>query len=165
MDADLIRRVEYLEEAVESLRDLPDRTAKLEVRVGAVETQIVQLRSEMRDEFSAIREDMVTKKDLTTEVAALRAEMATKKDLTTEVAALRAEMVTKEDLKTEVAAVRAEMATKAGLQLMRLEFREAIAGLGRDFAALLLESEGRTRVLIEDVIARIATGREGGSAV
>ena len=45
MDADLIRRVEYLEETVESLRDLPDRTAKLEVRMGAVETQIVQLRS------------------------------------------------------------------------------------------------------------------------
>jgi vacuolar-type H+-ATPase subunit I/STV1 len=144
MDADLIRRVEHLEETVESLRDLPDRTAKLEARMGAVETQIVQLRAEMRDEFSAIRKDMVTKEDLKTEVAALRAEIATK-----------------EDLRTEVAVLRAEMATKADLQLVRLEFREDIAGLGRDFATRLLESEGRTRVLIEDVIARIAAGREG----
>jgi hypothetical protein len=69
MDADLIRRVEDLEETVESLRDLPDRTAKLEARMGAVETQIVQLRTEMRDEFSAIRRDMVTKDDLRDELS------------------------------------------------------------------------------------------------
>jgi hypothetical protein len=148
MDADLIRRVEYLEETVQSLRDLPDRTAKLEARMGAVEMQIVQLRTEMRDEFSAVRKDMVTKEDLKTEVAALRAAMATKEDLRNGAAALRAEMATKGDLSN-------------GLNGLRRELQEDIAGLGRDFAARLLESEGRTRVLIEDVIARIAAGREG----
>jgi len=127
MDADLTRRVEHLEDTVESLRDLPHRTAKLEARMGAVETQIVQLRVEMRDEFSAIRK----------------------------------EMVSKEDLRTEIAALREEMATNAELQNLRLELREDIAALGQEVAARLLESEGRTRVLIEDVIARIAAGREG----
>ena len=131
MDVDLVRRVEHLEETVESLRDLPDRTAKLEARMGAVETQIVQLRTEMRDEFSAIRHDMVTKQELRSETGLLRAEMATKEDLRT------------------------------GLNGLRSELQEDIAGLGRHVAARLLESEGRTRVLIEDVIARIAAGREG----
>jgi len=132
MDADLIRRVGYLEDTVECLRDLPDRTAKLEARMGAVETQIVQRRSEMRDEFSAIRRDMVTKQELRSEIVLLRAEMATKEDLRT------------------------------GLDGLRSELQEDIAGLGRDVGARLLESEGRTRVLIEDVIVRIAVGREGG---
>jgi hypothetical protein len=49
-------------------------------------------------------------------------------------------------------------ATKADLRSaisgVRTELRKDIAGLGRDFAARLLESEGRTRVLLEDVIAR-----------
>ena len=123
MDADLIRRVEHLEETVESLRDLPDRTAKLEARMGAVETQIVQLRTEMRDEFSAIRRDMVTKDDLRDELS--------------------------------------RFATKDDLNALRNEVREDIADLGRDFAARLLESEGRTRVLIEDLGSRITRGREG----
>ena len=57
IDPELTRRVEYLEETVDPLRDLPDRTAKLEARMGAVETQIVQLRTEMHDEFSAIRSE------------------------------------------------------------------------------------------------------------
>jgi vacuolar-type H+-ATPase subunit I/STV1 len=140
MDADLIRRVEHVEETVESLRDLPDRTAKLEARMGAVETQIVQLRTEMRDEFSAIRRDMVTKQDFKTELAAIREEM-----------------VTKDDLRDELS----RFATKDDLSSLRDEFREDIADLGRDFAARLLESEGRTRVLIEDLVARITTGREG----
>ena len=140
MDADLIRRVEYLEETVESLRGLPDRTAKLEARMGAVETQIVQLRAEMRDEFSAIRRDMVTKHDFKTELAALREEM-----------------VTKDDLRDELS----RFAAKDELNALTNEFREDIADLGRDFAARLLESEGRTRVLIEDLAARITTGCEG----
>jgi len=140
MDADLIRRVEHLEKTVESLRDLPDRTAKLEARMGAVETQIVHLRAEMRDEFSAIRRDMVTKQDFKTELAAIREEM-----------------VTKDDLRDELS----RFATKDDLNALRNEVREDIADLGRDFAARLLESEGRTRVLIEDLASRITTGREG----
>lgn len=153
MDADLIRRVEHLEETVESLRDLPDRTAKLEARMGAVETQIVQLRTEMRDEFSAIRRDMVTKQDFKTELAAIREEMVTKDDLRDELS----RFATKDHLRDELS----RFATRDDLNALRNEVREDIADLGRDFAARLLESEGRTRVLIEDLVARITTRREG----
>jgi len=149
MDADLIRRVEDLEETVQSLRDLPDRTLKLEVRMGAVETQIVQLRVEMHDGFSAIRREMVTKADLTAFAMKADETFATKVDLE--------RFATKADL--ELFATKVELAT--GLSALRNEFREDIAGMGRDLAVLFLESERRTRVLIEDLVGRIAAGREG----
>ncbi len=63
----LEERMDNIERIVEPLRELPDRVTK-------VEEQIVQLRTEMRDEFSAIRRDMATKDDLT--------RFATKEDLT-----------------------------------------------------------------------------------
>jgi hypothetical protein len=47
----LTERVEVLEMKVSPLEELP-------VRVAAVESQIVQLRTEMRDEFSAVRQEM-----------------------------------------------------------------------------------------------------------
>jgi hypothetical protein len=45
---DLVRRVEVLEQKVEALTRLPER-------VSALELQIVQLRGEIRSEFSALR--------------------------------------------------------------------------------------------------------------
>jgi hypothetical protein len=71
--AALARRIEMLEETVESLKRLPDRVGALEVRVGNVESQVLQLRTEMRDGFSAIEGRMATKDDLT--------RFATKEDL------------------------------------------------------------------------------------
>ena len=50
-------RMDNLERMVEPLRELPDRMTRVEV-------QIVQLRTEMSSEFSAIRRDMATKEDL-----------------------------------------------------------------------------------------------------
>jgi hypothetical protein len=47
----LTERVEVLEMKVGSLEELP-------ARVAAVESQIVQLRTEMRGEFSAVRQEM-----------------------------------------------------------------------------------------------------------
>ena len=47
----LAKRVQILEQKVEVLETLPER-------VTAVELQIVQLREEMRDEFSAVRQEM-----------------------------------------------------------------------------------------------------------
>ena len=47
----LANRVEILERKVEGLAELPDR-------VGALELQVSQLRSEMRGEFSAVRTEM-----------------------------------------------------------------------------------------------------------
>ena len=61
-DLDLVRRVEKLEETVDSLRDLPERTTRLEVRMGNVEMQIVHLRDEMHSGFSAMRGDMTAMK-------------------------------------------------------------------------------------------------------
>ena len=71
--------------------------------------------------------------------------------------AIRSDMVTKDDLRDELS----RFATKDDLNALRNEVRADIADLGRDFAARLLESEGRTRVLIEDLVARITTRREG----
>ena len=68
-DLDLVLRVEKLEETVDSLRDLPERTTRLEVRVGNVELQIVHLRDEMRSGFSAM------KVELGGEIAAVRTEL------------------------------------------------------------------------------------------
>jgi hypothetical protein len=50
----------HAEETLNSLRTLPERVTLLEVRVGGVESQILQLRTEMRDEFSAMHRDLAT---------------------------------------------------------------------------------------------------------
>ena len=50
----LADRVENLENAVDSLRQVPARVGALEVRMSGVESQIVQLRHETRDGFSAM---------------------------------------------------------------------------------------------------------------
>ncbi|MEQ1759434.1 MAG: hypothetical protein ABL986_14020 [Vicinamibacterales bacterium] len=61
-DRSIVERVEILEQRVELLEQLPDR-------VAAVESQLVQLRHEMRVGFSDIRSEMSTMG------AGLRAEM------------------------------------------------------------------------------------------
>jgi hypothetical protein len=48
---DLVVRVRVLEEKVQALEELP-------ARVTSIEMQIVQLRTEMRDEFSAVRAEI-----------------------------------------------------------------------------------------------------------
>ena len=48
----LEKRVDILEQQMTELRGLPER-------VGRVESQLSQLRTEMRAEFSAVRQDMV----------------------------------------------------------------------------------------------------------
>lgn len=59
-------RVERLELRVTELEKLPER-------ITAVESQIVQLRTEMRDEFSAVRQDLEeTRRSLRTEIAETR---------------------------------------------------------------------------------------------
>ncbi len=75
----LAKRMDNLEKIVEPLRGLPDR-------VTALEVQVVQLRTEMRDESSAIRRDMVTKDDLVgfatkDDLAAAVAPLATKAEM------------------------------------------------------------------------------------
>ncbi len=66
--AKLEERMENLEKVVEPLRGLPDRMTRVEV-------QVLQLRTEMRGEFSAIRRDMATRKDLARMGRGLRRQM------------------------------------------------------------------------------------------
>lgn len=70
---DLTARIEVLEEKVDALAELPARVSSLEV-------QVLQLRTEMRDEFSVVRQEMRTLNEET------RAEMRSLKE------ELRAEM-------------------------------------------------------------------------
>ena len=72
-DAALLRRVEMLEETVESLRALPGEVRDLRA-------QIVQLRIEMGDGFSAIRTEFQTDltgavRELTGAIVETRAEL------------------------------------------------------------------------------------------
>jgi len=54
----VLERVEKLEKAFASLATLPGEVADLNGRVGSLELRIVQLRSGMTDEFSAVRADL-----------------------------------------------------------------------------------------------------------
>jgi cell division septum initiation protein DivIVA len=64
----LTDRVEVLEMKVGSLEELP-------ARISAVESQIVQLRIEMRGEFSAVRQEMrALNEETTAEMRTLNAE-------------------------------------------------------------------------------------------
>jgi hypothetical protein len=139
--AALAKRVEMLEETVESLKRLPDRVGALEVRVDSLASQVLQLRTEMRDGFSAIEGRMATKDDLT--------RMATKDDL--------AQMATRYNL--------ARMATKDDLAELGRELREEMSGAVREMAGFVLATERRLLeripVLVEDVLSRIAIRNEG----
>lgn len=72
-------RVERLEKTVQRLETVPAEVAALGERVGSVETQILQLRTEMRVESSAVRGEVHSgnasvKSELRQEIAALREE-------------------------------------------------------------------------------------------
>jgi hypothetical protein len=141
-DADLARRVEMLEETLTSLRQVPDDLKVLKGRMTRVEVQVLQLRTEMRDEFSAVRAEMATKADL----AELRRDMATKEDLV---------------------AMRRDMAANELAQLKR-ELRDDIAGMGRDLAQIILdtqrqmtEGQSQTRVILEEIRSLVSVRREG----
>ena len=107
----LEERMDNLEKIVEPLRELPDRVTK-------VEAQIVQLRTEMRDEFSAIRRDMATKEELAKAVAPL----ATKDELAKAVAPL----ATKEELAKAVA----PLATKDEMRMLHEDLVERLKVIG-----------------------------------
>jgi hypothetical protein len=141
-DADLARRVEMLEETLTSLRQVPDDLKVLKGRMTRVEVQVLQLRTEMRDEFSAVRAEMATKADL----AEMRRDMATKEDLV---------------------AMRRDMAANELAQLKR-ELRDEIAGMGRDLAQIILdtqsqmtEGQSQTRVILEEIRSLVSVRREG----
>ena len=122
-------RVERLEKTVEGIQSLPAKVAELGDRVGRVETQIVQLRAEMRVEFSDVRSEMRTG------FAAVRSEMQT------ESATVRSEMEkrfagARDDLLVGLANVTNEL---------RHEIRESAE-----------EGKRHSQILFEEVLSRIA---------
>lgn len=62
-----------LENQVTTLASLPGDVRALTDRTGVVESQIVQLRGEMREEFSAIRSDIA---EMRSDITGLRNDMA-----------------------------------------------------------------------------------------
>ena len=150
-DVDLARRVEMLEETLNSLRQVPDDLKALNGRMTRVDVQMLQLRTEMREEFSAVRGEMATKADVAEGLAAAR--IAAKDDL---------------------AAMRRDLANNELADLKR-ELREDIAGMGRNLAQIILdtqhqvtrtqrliaEGQSQTRMMFEEVVSRLNVLGEG----
>ncbi|HJY34471.1 MAG TPA: hypothetical protein VJ260_06440 [Vicinamibacterales bacterium] len=150
-DVDLARRVEMLEETLNSLRQVPDDLKALNGRMTRVDVQMLQLRTEMPEGFSAVRGEMATKADLAEGLAAAR--IAAKDDL---------------------AAMRRDLANNELADLKR-ELREDIAGMGRNLAQIILdtqhqvtrtqrliaEGQSQTRMMFEEVVSRLNVLGEG----
>jgi len=164
-DAGFVRRLQMLEETVESLKRLPDLVGALEVRVDSLESQVLELRTEMRDGFSAIERRMATKDHLTG--------LATKENLTrfaTKEDLARLDATTKDDLARFAAAIKddfARMASKDDLAQLGRELREDMSGAVREMAGFVLATERRLLeripVLVEDALTRIAIRNEGNT--
>ncbi len=114
---------------------------ELPSRIDDLTSQVSQLRTEMRGEFSAVRTEMAEQG--ATIISTLRGEMA-------------------DQGQTIISTLRGEMADQgAGI---RGEIRELGAGLRAEMAERDQARATQTRVLYEDVISRIALLQEGLSA-
>ena len=113
-------RVTDLEKLAETLAPIPGEMATLTVRVGDVESQIVQLRTEVRDGFSAVRGEISVQHGETT---SLRGEMT----------GVRREMT---GLREDIAALGRETA-------------ERFIQFGAEMRTLFEESIGRRKVVAE----------------
>lgn len=136
----LTRRVQILEEKVESLEPLPARIDNLEV-------QILQFREEVRAEFSATREGM----------GGLRAEMLQLHEQALARVALTEAALLHEMNQLDERGVARDQETRRLLAETRTELIARIAE-GDE------ETRRYRRVLHEEVIARIAAIGEGGRA-
>jgi hypothetical protein len=184
----LAERVTDLEKTIEPLRELPARVTRLELRVAAVEEQVVQLRGEMRDGFSAILDVIEAGSAATVRLleetrtaigAEIRGEMtAFRAEIRDEMTAFRAE------IGGEMTAFRAEIggemtAFRAEIGGEMTAFRAEICGemtafraeVGGEVVALRsATSDGlgsvrrEMRVLHEDLIERIARIGEGSQS-
>ena len=150
MPKTLTERVEHLEKTVDSLRELPSRVIRVEVRVTAVEEQVVQLRGEMRDGFSAVLQ-VIDASSVATQRLIDEARAETKQGF----ADVRAEMV------QGFAEVRGEMAQ--GFADVRGEMAQGFATVRVEMTQGLGDVRTEMRVLHEDLVERIARIGEGGS--
>ena len=58
MPQSLAARVALLESQMQALLELPNRVASLDAHVASLDVQFAQFRIEVRDEFSAVRQEM-----------------------------------------------------------------------------------------------------------
>ena len=137
-------RVERLEKIVEGLQTLPAEVAVLGERVGSVETQIVQLRGEMRVEFSNVRTEMRT------EFATVRDEMHTG------LASVKTEL--RKEIRVEVGALREEMNERfAGARDdMLVGLANVTNELRREIRESVEDRKRHSQMLFEEVLSRIA---------
>jgi isocitrate/isopropylmalate dehydrogenase len=169
----LAERVESLEKASAALRELPARVSRVELRVTAVEEQVLQLRGEMRDGFSAVL-DVIDAGSAATQrmfdetralVEATRAEakdglVGLREEMRMEFGAVHTEFANvRAGMSQEFANVRAEMSQEfANVRAeMSQEFTKVRADIGEEFVHVRTQM----RVLHEDLVERIARIGEG----
>jgi predicted nucleic acid-binding Zn-ribbon protein len=150
-EANLEERVTNLENHYQALTSLPGDVRALTDRMGVVESEIVQLRGEMRGEFSAIRVDIA---EMRSDIAELRHSDAS---LHNDIAGLRNDMA---GLRNDMAGLRNDM---AGLRGEMLELRESMADNTRQLAGKILANQREMRLLHEEVLDRISRIGERGA--
>ena len=146
----LERRVDSLEQRVTSLEALPGRMDRLEL-------QIVQLRAEMRDEFSAIRGGIQAGDGETRRV--LREEIRVGDEETRRV--LREEIRVGDEETRRVLRDEIRAGDEETRQVLRDEIRETTDRLFDRVSVKIDEAHTRSRVLFEEALSRIATINEG----
>jgi hypothetical protein len=148
----IVERVEILERKVETLETLPDRVTR-------VELQLVQLRDEMRGEFSAIRGSAATEVTL----SSLREEIRAGGDETRRT--LREEIRGGDEETRRVLREEIRIGDEETRRTLREEIRasneETVRRLRDEIRAGDDETRRYMRVLHEEVIARLALIEEG----
>jgi DNA repair exonuclease SbcCD ATPase subunit len=144
----LVSRVERLEERVTALEQLP-------ARLDDLTQQVVQLRTGMGAEFSAVRDEMRGLEGrLREEMRAGHEEL--RQEMRTEHEELRQEMRTaNEQLRQEM---------RAGHEELRQDMRAGHAELRQEMLRLNEDTQHQMRVLHEDVVGKIALLDEGRRA-
>ena len=138
----LTKRVEILEEKVGALDELP-------ARVTAVETQLVQLRAEMRAEFSAVHQQLGT--------------FSTREETATQGVTLRSEIAALgSQLRDQMAALGSQLRDE--MAVLGSELRGEMAVLGATLRDEIHAGDEETRrymrVLHEDLVGRIVLLQE-----
>lgn len=157
-EAKLEERVTHLENQMTALASLPGDVRALTARMGVIESEIVQLRGEMRGELSAVRSDIGELRsdigELRSNIAEMRSDIAELRHsdagLHNDIAGLRNDMA---GLRNDMAGLRNDM---AGVRGEMSELREGMANNTRELAGQILATQREMRVLHEAVIERIA---------
>jgi hypothetical protein len=157
----LSERVERLELTVQGLEGLPGEVAGLRRDVASLgdrmtgaATQILQLRTEMRGEFSAVREEMrIGLEGVKTEL---------REEIRGEIGSLRGEMhegfaAARDDLLLGLEMMRSDLTRDLTRNLTHDLTRNLTHDLGQQIRETAEEGKRHSRVLFEELVSRIAT--------